>query len=95
MYYLNCLNLSDKSSQITKKDFACKKMSVLNYPDLAIDIDDQTKVISEAKKLANKIKPEWKEDKLKEKIFSDGITNVLVGIYQVSNTIYSTYILNF
>lgn len=62
-----------------------QKMSVLNFPDLVIDIDDQTKVISEAKILANKIKPDWNKDKLKEKIFSDGITNVLVGIYQVSN----------
>ena len=43
----------------------------------------QNEVISEAKKLVGqKIRTEWKDEDLKHKIFSGGISNVLIGVYK-------------
>ena len=57
--------------------------SAKNFPELEIVIDQgQESIISAAKDLALKIKDDWKAENLREKVFSDGITNVLIGIFQ-------------
>lgn len=55
---------------------------VLSFPDLSIALDAPVPdLVKEAKALVKKIKSDWPLDKMTHKIFTEGVTNVLVGIY--------------
>ncbi len=58
---------------------------VRSFPDLRADIDDVKEVVRTAKELVAELRVSWDLKDLKEKIFTDGITNVLVGIYVEGN----------
>jgi len=53
-----------------------------SFPDLTIDLFDQEALLAAARKLVCQLRPEWadKED-LMHRVFSGGISNVLVGYY--------------
>jgi ethanolamine kinase len=52
------------------------------FDDFEIPVSNQGDTVAGAKQLVAKIRQHWKPEQLREKIFSDGITNVLVGIFQ-------------
>ncbi len=59
--------------------------SVPHFGDLDISLDDQPALLIQARDLVLKIRPGWKADQIKDKVFSGGISNILVGIYQVGD----------
>lgn len=52
------------------------------FEDLEIPLEDQDTIVQGAKDLILQLKVDWSPDLVRDKVFSDGITNVLVGIYQ-------------
>eukprot|EP00095_Tigriopus_kingsejongensis_P007899 snap_masked-scaffold132_size323655-processed-gene-0.3 protein:Tk07899 transcript:snap_masked-scaffold132_size323655-processed-gene-0.3-mRNA-1 annotation:"low quality protein: ethanolamine kinase 1" len=55
------------------------------FPDLAIEFDNEVKLGQSARDLASLIKPDWPQEALRHRKFSEGITNVLVGVYRANN----------
>ena len=55
-------------------------MEYLNL-DIVVDIDSEESLKAGASKVVSKVKPEWPVTDFKFKIFTDGISNKLIGIY--------------
>lgn len=54
---------------------------VLNLGDLVVSYKTDSDLFDGAAKVVSKVRPEWSKDDLKFKIFTDGISNKLVGVY--------------
>ena len=52
------------------------------FDDLSIDADDESKLKNGASEIVSRLRPEWgTRNNFQFKIFSDGITNKLVGVF--------------
>ena len=61
----------------------------MNLDDISINADDDDSLKKGASNVVSKIRPHWGPAScLKHKIFSDGITNKLVGVYPNGEYIY-------
>ncbi|XP_059078369.1 ethanolamine kinase 2-like [Tigriopus californicus] len=59
--------------------------AITQLPDFVVDFQSEESLHVGAKALVSQLKPEWPLDELRIKKFSEGITNVLVGVYRVPN----------
>ena len=58
------------------------KFNIMQFEDIEIDADNEKSLKEGASKVVSRLRPEWGEiNGFKYKIFSDGITNKLVGVY--------------
>ena len=58
------------------------KFNIMQFDDIEIDADNEKSLKEGASKVVSRLRPEWGEiSGFKYKIFSDGITNKLVGVY--------------
>ena len=55
--------------------------SVQQYPEIFINGETEDSLKKGAAKIVNLIKPSWKKDDFQYKIFTDGISNKLIGVY--------------
>ncbi len=55
--------------------------SYMELPDLELS-SDAGKLPKDASELASKVRSDWSKDKLRTKMFNDGISNALIGVYQ-------------
>ena len=54
----------------------------MQFDDISIDADDECRLKAGASEIVSRLRPEWgKRNKFQFKIFSDGITNKLVGVF--------------
>ncbi len=61
-------------------------MEVMQFPDVSIDLgQEQEKLLAKATQLVLKVRTEWSSEAARSKVFSGGISNILVGIYQEGN----------
>ena len=59
-----------------------KERGIPEFNDFSVDFSDEASLKSGAFELTSKIRPEWPASELRTKIFSDGVTNVLIGVYR-------------
>ena len=57
----------------------------MECPKLFMHVEDKDKFLSEAFDLIEKIRPEWKRESLRNKYFTEGISNTLMGVYKEGN----------
>ena len=62
-----------------------KERGIPEFNDFSVDFSDEASLKSGAFELTSKIRPEWPATELRTKIFSDGVTNVLIGVYRDGN----------
>ena len=54
----------------------------MEFDDISIDADNVRKLKDGASEIVSRLRPEWgSKNNFQFKIFSDGITNKLVGVY--------------
>ena len=53
------------------------------FPDLHLDLDDPAGLVEKAVALALELRPGWTSERARSKRFSGGVSNILVGVYQV------------
>ena len=54
----------------------------MQFDDISIDADNEIRLKDGASEIVSRLRPEWgKRNKFQFKIFSDGITNKLVGVF--------------
>ena len=54
----------------------------MQFDDISIDADDECRLKAGASEIVSRLRPEWgTRNNFQFKIFSDGITNKLVGVY--------------
>lgn len=54
---------------------------VSSFPDLTIGLGDQPELLRKARELVLKVRPGWAGGGVRDKVFSGGVSNVLVGVY--------------
>ena len=54
--------------------------------DVKIELDDEQKFKQSATQIALQIRPDWRQEDVRCKIFTDGITNKLIGLYSNKST---------
>ncbi len=60
--------------------------SVSHFPELALPLEDQPSLLVQAREMVvTRLRSEdgWTLEAARDKVFSGGISNVLVGVYQV------------
>lgn len=62
-----------------------KERGIPEYADFTVDFSTEESLMTGAFELTAKIRPEWSRSDLRTKIFSDGVTNVLIGVYKEGN----------
>lgn len=55
--------------------------SVANFPEIFIQIDTEEELKKGAAQVVHLVRPDWKKDDFQYKIFTDGISNKLIGVY--------------
>ena len=61
----------------------------MNYPDIVVISDNDKALKDGASKVVSRLRPNWgsPDTCFKHKIFSDGLTNKLVGVYTSENRV--------
>ena len=54
---------------------------VLQLPEIVVDFETEESLKQGAVKVVQRVKPDWPQNELKFKIFTDGISNKLIGVY--------------
>ena len=91
---------TQKSQQkIVPKNIKNGQSIRMQFDDISIDADDEIRLKDGASEIVSRLRPEWgTRNKFQFKIFSDGITNKLVGVFvegrdfEILNCIYSIVI---
>ena len=55
--------------------------TVKQFPQIFIDGDTEESLKEGAAQIVSLIKPDWKKEEFQYKIFTDGISNKLIGTY--------------
>ena len=56
--------------------------TIMQFDDISIDADDECRLKDGASEVVSRLRPEWgSRNNFQFKIFSDGITNKLVGVF--------------
>ena len=54
---------------------------VLHFPEIVINLDSEADLKAGAAKVVALVKPDWFQDQFRYKLFTDGISNKLIGVY--------------
>ncbi len=62
-----------------------EELGVKYFPELTIDFSTEENLKAGAKKVVGFIRPDWPQQEFQYKIFTDGISNKLLGVYLPAN----------
>ena len=79
MYQLKENAVTKRQHNLTQNK---SKLGIMQFNDILIDADNEGSLKKGAAEVVSRLRPEWgNREGFKFKIFSDGITNKLIGVY--------------